>query len=173
MGLASQQEFNRQLSLPSSNQIEKGLADLRPSCQERGSLQVINFVNVFNLSSSERDSDLSQELHDLNHFEEELSPEEKERVPKDTEYWKLIDHLKSWKNLARNGFGFPEGKVVQLESDYYREGFREQAHQAFQYWKKGLTQEPTLWQIIKALHAAKEQDAISHLIEHFKGKEST
>ena len=105
------------------------------------------------------------EQHPISHYDSQLTAEEKDRPITNTQYLKIIEHIRNWKFVARCGFGFSEAKVEQIESDYGK--FQECAFQSFDKWrmKEGYTDSVSVWTILKILHRANEFEAIQCLIQ--------
>ena len=112
------------------------------------------------------------EHHPISHYDNQLTAEEKDRPITNTQYLKIIGHIRNWKFVARCGFGFNEAKVEQIKADYG--DFQECAFQSFVKWKmkEGYTNSVSVWTILKILHSAKEFEAIQCLIHDIVKKES-
>lgn len=148
--------------------IQRQTSDESDSAMPRF-LRDINITVLDNKSSDQLE--IPYKHNSIEYYREELTSEEKNRLISDTDYHRIvIEHMKKWKHMARDGFGFTDAKISQIEYDHRK--FEECAFQSFSTWKmsSGLHGPVSLWTIIEALHKAKQYEAIHFLMEDVYAK---
>lgn len=115
-------------------------------------------------TDDEMERDRASSHKSIDYYDSQMSPEQKNRPFTRKDYLMINPHLKSWKKVAREGFGLTDARVTQLEFNHH-DDFQEASVQAYVLWRKeSANLSVTFREMLDILYKAGQFEAIDSLI---------
>lgn len=115
-------------------------------------------------TDDETERDRASSHKSIDYYDSQMSPEQKNRPFIRKDYLMINPHLESWKKVAREGFGFTDAQVTQLELNHH-DNFQEASVQAYVQWRReSANLSVTFREMLDILYKAGQFEAIDSLI---------